>query len=96
MQLTINEKKKEPLLSRTLVSASIEFESSTPSYKDTSAALATNLKSQEDLVVIRHIYTEFGNKNAKVVAYVYDDEKQKQFVEPKAKVKKEKKSAENK
>ena len=64
MQLTIVSKKEEPLLSRTMVTANLEFEKATPPYPEVSAMLASSLKSDEKLIAIRHIYTQFGNKKA--------------------------------
>ena len=90
MQINVTSKKDEPLLSRTMVSATLEFEKSTPSYAEVSVALASALKSNEKLVAIRHVYNHFGAKKADVVAYVYADEQKKQFIEPKLKVKADK------
>lgn len=90
VQLTITNKKQEPLLSRTMLKATLEFEKSTPSYKEVTASLASDLKADEKLIAIRHIYTSFGNKKAEVTAYVYSDEAKKQLIEPKLKEKKSK------
>lgn len=92
MHINVTNKTNEPLLSRTLVNATLEFEKSTPSYSEVSAALASSLKSDEKLVAIRHVYNHFGAKKADVVAYVYADEQKKQLIEPKLKAKKEKKA----
>ena len=88
MNLTINNKHEEPLLSRTKVEATIVFEKATPSYKELTTSLASHLKSDEKLIAIRHVYTSFGNKQARVQAYVYADEEKRKFVEPKVKEKK--------
>ena len=88
--MKIHDKKNEPLLSRVEVSADIEFAGATPSYQDVTKGVASHMKADEKLVVVRHVYTEFGNKKAKVQAYVYSDEAKKQFFEPKLKVKKDK------
>ena len=93
LQVDIIEKKEEPLLSRTMVRASIDFEKSTPSYAETASLLASGLKADEKLISIRHIYTYFGNKKAQIIAYLYSDESKKQAVEPKIKEKKDKKAA---
>jgi len=93
MNLTINQKNEEPLLSRTKVEATITFEKATPSYTEITGSLASQLKTDEKHIVIRHVYTSFGNKQAKVHAYAYEDETKKQFAEPKVKVKKGKKGA---
>jgi len=92
MQINVTSKKEEPLLARALINATIEFEKATPSYQEVTALLATQLKTDEKLIAIRHIYNSFGNKNAKVIAYLYNDENKKQFIEPKIKEKKVKKS----
>ena len=93
MQISIVERKEEPLLSRAMVKANIEFDKSTPSYTETATLLASNLKADEKLIVIRHIYTYFGSKKAQVIAYLYSDESRKQAVEPKVKEKNDKKAA---
>ena len=85
-----------PLLSRKLIKASVEFEKSTPSYAEVTSSLSSNLKTDEKLVAIRHIYNSFGDKKAEVTAYVYADESKKQLIEPKIKEKKEKKAKEAK
>ena len=96
LEIKIAEVKDEPLLSRKLVKAHVEFEKSTPSYAEVISSLSSNLKIDEKLVAIRHIYNSFGAKKAEVIAYVYSDENKKQFIEPKLKEKKDKKAKEAK
>ena len=96
LQINITNKKEEPLLSRTMITGTLDFENATPSYKDVTSLFATHLKTDEKLIAIRHIYNSFGDKKAKVIAYVYSDENKKQFIEPKIKEKKEKKAKEAK
>lgn len=93
LQLSITSKREEPLLSRTMLKATLEFEKATPSYAEAASALASSLKSDEKFIAIRHIYNHFGAKKADVVAYVYSDEQKKQSIEPKLKVKKDKTAA---
>ena len=90
LQINITNKKEEPLLARTMVKAIVEFEKATPSYQEVTSLLASNLKANEKLIAIRHIYNSFGAKKAEVIAYVYIDEAKKQFIEPKIKEKKAK------
>ena len=94
VQLNITNKKEEPLLSRTVITAALEFEKATPSYPEVMSLLASQLKIDDKLIAIRHIYNSFGAKKAEVTAYVYADESKKQFIEPKAKEKKDKKAKE--
>ncbi len=89
MQINVTSKKEEPLLSRTMLKATIEFEKATPSYPEVTTLLATHLKADEKLVAIRHIYNSFGAKKAEVIANVYSDENKRQFIEQKLKEKKE-------
>jgi len=96
VQLSIVNKKEEPLLSRTWLKAVLEFEKATPSYTEAASLIAQQLKADEKLIAIRHIHTHFGDKKADVMAYAYTDESKKQFIEPKAKEKKEKKTKEPK
>jgi len=94
--MNITNKKEEPLLSRTMITATLEFEKATPSYPEVMSLIASQLKIDDKLIAIRHIYNSFGDKKAEVIAYVYADENKKQFIEPKAKEKKDKKAKETK
>lgn len=96
LELKIIDVKSEPLLSRKLVKAQVEFEKSTPNYAEVTSLLSANLKAEEKLIAIRHIYNSFGARKADIVAYIYSDEAKKQLVEPKLKEKKDKKAKEAK
>jgi len=71
MQVKIIEKKEQPILSRTAVKSHIIFDKSTPSSGEVKKSLASELKADENLVVVKEIYTEFGKPEADVNAYVY-------------------------
>ncbi|MBS3101666.1 hypothetical protein J4204_06070 [Candidatus Woesearchaeota archaeon] len=92
MQLNVTSKKEEPLLSRTMVKATLDFEKATPSYNEVTSLLATQLKTDEKLIAIRHVYNSFGARKADVTAYIYNDEAKKQLIEPNLKEKKDKKA----
>ena len=77
-----------------MIDGIVKFDKATPSYQELMPMLANHLKIDEKLIVIRHVYTSFGESNAKVIAYAYKDEKMKEFIEPKVKKKKEKKTKE--
>lgn len=94
MQLTTINTKEEPLLSRTMLKAVLDFEKATPSYPEIVSLIAAHLKKDDKLIAIRHVHSYFGSKKADVTAYVYSDESRKQFIEPKVKAKKEKKEGE--
>lgn len=64
---------KYPLLSRTRVTAKILYEGATPSRLVMRRKIAEVCKSKEDHVAIRHIFTGFGQREAKVIAHVYEN-----------------------
>ncbi|MBS3132095.1 hypothetical protein J4212_06690 [Candidatus Woesearchaeota archaeon] len=73
--MKILEKEDEKMLSRTRVSAEAVFGAAVPSKNDVRAKIASLLKSQDSLVVINKIGTNFGSRKAIVDAYAYKDEK---------------------
>ena len=89
MSLKIISQKQEPLLSRTNVKAELTFEQATPSTADVAKQIASAVKKDEKLVVVRKINTHYGSRQADVDAVVYDSEKAKEQVETKPKKQKE-------
>lgn len=71
MNLKIIEKKEQPVLGRVHITAVVGFEAATPSNADISKELSKQLKVEEGLVVVKHIYTEFGLHNADIEAVAY-------------------------
>jgi ribosomal protein S24E len=94
MAITIKNTDEKPLLARKEVEAHMVFEGkATPSNADVAKAIASELKTDEKLVVVKHIYTAFGSCEADIAAYVYDNEEALKKFEPKEK-KAEKKEGE--
>ena len=87
--MEITQKTKQPLLSRMSVTGTLVFDSKTPSNADVKKGVASATKTDENLVVIKHIYNTFGAKKAFFEAYVYDDEASLSAIEPKPKKKAE-------
>lgn len=85
-------KKDMPLLSRTRVAIEIEHpEKSTPSKAEMIKEIASLLKSPEDAIIIRHVYTKYGKTKTKVIVNVYKNAEDLKRIEGiKEKVKKEK------
>ena len=88
MELNIIKKEEKPLLSRTEVVAEIDFDASTPKKEEIKKKIASSLKSDPNITVIKKVYTIFGKKKIKVLAFVYKSEKDMKRIEPKPKVKK--------
>lgn len=87
MQLKILDKKEQELLSRTDIKAHITFGKATPSNTEIKKALASELKADENLIIIKNIYTIYGKTEANVNAYAYKSKEEMQKVEPKPKKK---------
>ena len=94
MNLEITEKNELPLLSRTEVSGKLAFENKTPSNDEVKKEIASKMKSDEALVVMKRILTHYGEQTGEFEAYVYKDQKSLERVEPKKKEKKEGEAAE--
>jgi len=80
--MEIIEKKEHPLLSRTEIIAKDSYTGATPSRDSIKERLANTLKANKELLVIKHIYPEFGFGNAKIIAYLYFNKKDMERIEP--------------
>ena|SRR3989338_13018 len=81
------QKKENPLLSRVEIEGTVSFDKATPSNADMQAELAKKLACDKELVVVRHIYTDFGKQMACVEAYQYLNPDAKAKIEKVKKVK---------
>ena len=88
MELTITEEKPNPYLKRKEVQGKITFENATPSNTDVRKKISEMMKANEELIVMKHIYTQFGSQKAKFLAYIYESKEMKNKIEPKKKEKK--------
>jgi ribosomal protein S24E len=95
MAFKLDKTEEKPLLARKEVAGKMTFEGkATPSNADVAKAIASELKTDEKLVVVKHIYTAFGSCEAEIQAYVYNTEEDLKKIEPKEKKKGEKKEGE--
>ncbi len=72
MELKILHKKEEPLLSRTRLEGEVMFDKATPSTKEVKSSVAKSLGKDESLVDIDGIYSQYGQKKAKIICYAYE------------------------
>ncbi|MEM2131593.1 MAG: hypothetical protein QXM96_03020 [Candidatus Woesearchaeota archaeon] len=80
MELKVQKEKELKLLSRKRVSIEVENTGATPSRLDLLKEISKKFNHPEDLIVIKHIYTKFGEGKTKVIAHLYDDkEKMNKF-----------------
>lgn len=73
MKFKILNEKNSPLLKRRELDIEVGFEGATPKKDDLKKELSGFLKSKDNVVVVKHIYTNFGGISAKAEVFVYQD-----------------------
>ena len=73
MELHTLKEKDMKLLSRKRVSLEMDNEGATPSRIELVKAIAKKFNVSEELIVIKHIYSQFGKKKTKIIAHIYPD-----------------------
>lgn len=90
MDIKLINEKEEPILSRKVSTFAIEFSNKTPAKDEVKKTIVAQLKVNEDVVALKKIAQEFGQRKATATVYVYKDAKSlKQFEEINKKKKKE-------
>lgn len=90
MELKILKETEMPLLSRKRINLEVNFDGATPSQKEILSNLSEKLKTKEELIHVRHIYTKFGEPKAKVIAHIYNNAEDLKDIEEIKKKKKQK------
>ncbi len=85
MNINNLDKVPNPSLCRVEITADITYEGATPKISDVRASLAQKVSSTEALIVVKHIYSKFGERAARVLAYQYNTEEELKAVEPRPK-----------
>jgi small subunit ribosomal protein S24e len=85
MEVKIVSQKQNPMLKRKEVNFEVEHEQagSTPSRPEIRKAVASALKTDENVVLIRKFKTKTGTRKAVGMANVYDNIEQAKLIEPK-------------
>lgn len=91
MELKILEEKEKILLSRKEIKVEVKFTEAVPSKEELKKAVATQLKADGKLIVIKNVFPKFKSNKADVLAYHYISEEDMKKIEVKDKKKKEKK-----
>lgn len=94
MEFVIKTQKENGLLKRMEVVGEVVAEKATPSVADVRKACAQACAADESLVVVDHIYPEFGTLRSQVIARVYADKAAHDAAEAIKKKPKKKKGAE--
>ena len=71
------------LLSRKRVIFEVEhLNKSTPSRTKLKSEIAKKLKTKENLIAIRHIYSKYGIGKSKIISHIYNNEEIKNKLDP--------------
>ena len=82
MEINILNERQVPLLSRKRVNFEVLYgKEPTPKKDDVLKLISEKLKISNELIHINHIYPKFGEHKAKVIANIYKDIKELNFVE---------------
>jgi len=74
MDIKVLEEKKNPLLQRREVKFSVSHNLGTPSREEIKAKIAAYLNSKPELVIIDHMRSEFGKRETRGYAKIYETE----------------------
>ena len=78
------------LLSRKRVAIMLDNQEGTPSRLSLLKEVAKHFKTKEDLIVIKHVYPQFGKHQTKLIVHIYDDMNKMKMFEHKNLLKKHK------
>lgn len=89
MKLEIKSDINNHLIGRKEIRGVLIFDKVTPSNADVKKEIAAKLNVSEDIIVNKHIYTQYGETSAEFLVYVYDSKENLARYEPKTKKQKE-------
>ena len=69
----------------------VENKGATPSRQELIKEVAKQFNAKEDLIVIKHIYSQFGENKTKVIVHIYSDKNKMKMFEHKNLLKKHEK-----
>lgn len=72
MEVKIVRKTENKLLHRVELAGNINFTGATPSHKELEEELSKLLKVKPEVIMIKHVYTNFGSQTARFEAFIYD------------------------
>jgi len=67
----ITEKIEEPLMSRTLLKGIVTYDAAPPNFPELKKQIASALKADEQLVVVKSLKTQFGTRKSSLEVHVY-------------------------
>lgn len=81
MKFEILKERDMKLLSRKRVSLMIDNKGATPSRLELLEGLAEKFKTKPELIVIKHIYSQYGKRKTKLIVNIYKDKKKMELFE---------------
>ncbi len=81
MKFEILKERDMKLLSRKRVYLMIDNKGATPSRLELLEGLAEKFKTKQELIVIKHIYSQYGKRKTKLIVNIYKDKKKMKLFE---------------
>jgi len=81
MQLEIKTQEKKPLLMREEINATATFKGATPSRAEIKKEIASKIKKEENLIIVKSIKKVYGQQQSEVEAHIYNNEKDLKEIE---------------
>jgi ribosomal protein S24E len=91
--MEIIKEKDMKLLSRKRVILMRDNKGATPSRQELIQEVASMFKVKEDLIIIKHVYSQFGENRTKIIVHIYNDKKKMGLFEHSSLLKKHEKKA---
>lgn len=80
MELKITKEEKSAL-PRKEIECVVTYEGVTPSRAQLVQSISSKTKAKNTLIIVKNIYTTYGDKTAKINAYIYDNEEAMNAIE---------------
>lgn len=90
MELNILKEKEMRLVSRKRITLEIDNKGSTPSRQEILEEIGKKFNIPKDLIIIKHIYPQFGNRKTKVIVHIYQNKEKMNMFELKQLINKHK------
>ncbi len=94
--MEVIKEKDMKLLSRKRVTLIRDNKGATPSRQQLISEVASQFKVKEELVIIKHVYSQFGENKTKLIVHIYNDKDKMKLFEHANLLKKHEKKAEPK
>lgn len=81
--MNVTKELEAPLLARKRVTLEVQKRGVTPSRKVLVKEVANKIGAKPELVIIKHVYQQYGSQDVKIIAHIYKNRKDLEQIEEK-------------